>query len=98
MKREWTMGELFEDIAERVATARTRALMGERKEALALLQKAKMDYMRFQEVLRDYPGSLALQRSIETAQTALCEERARERETQPKRTKSKKTNRSSRAA
>ena len=74
------MGDIFEDIAERVATARTRALMGERKEALALLQRARMDYLRFREVLHQYPGSLALAHSIEVAQSALSDERSHERE------------------
>ena len=76
MNKEWTVGELFEEIAERVATARTRALMGERHEALALLQRARMDYLRFREVLHGYPGGLALEQSMEVAQAALCAERA----------------------
>ena len=80
MNEERTVGDIFEDIAERVATARTRALMGERQEALTQLQRARMDYLRFREVLESYPGSLALQRSLEAAQAALCEERAQERE------------------
>ena len=70
------MGELFEEIAEQVANARTRALMGERHEALALLQRARMDYLRFREVLHGYPGSLALEQSMDVAQAALCAERA----------------------
>lgn len=74
------MGEIFEDIAERVATARTRALMGERQEALALLQRARIDYFQFREVLQSYPGSLALEKSMEAAQQSLCGERAGERD------------------
>ena len=74
------MGEIFEELADRVAAARTRALMGERQEALALLQRARIDFLRFREVLRGYPGSLALEYSIDVAQAALCEERARARE------------------
>jgi hypothetical protein len=80
MTKEWTVGDIFEELAERVATARTRALMGERQEALALLQRAQMDYLRFREVLKSYPGNLALQRSLEAAQATLCEERAQDRE------------------
>jgi len=75
---DWTVGDIFEEIAERVATARTRALMGERQEALTLLQCARIDFLRFREVLRAYPGSLALEHSLEAAQAALCEERCRD--------------------
>ena len=78
MKEEISVGDIFEDIAERVAMARTRALMGERKEALAMLQKARMDFHRFREVLHGYPGSLALENSIASAQATLREERAKE--------------------
>lgn len=96
------MGDIFEDIAERVATARTRALMGERREALAILQRARMDYMRFQEVLHDYPGSLALARSLEAARAALDAERSRETAKQHERQKGKRkkpsSKRSKRAA
>jgi hypothetical protein len=80
MSEEWTVGDLFEEIAERVATARTRALMGEREEALALLQRAHMDYLRFGDILKGYPGSLALEHSLEVARAALCAERLRDRE------------------
>jgi hypothetical protein len=79
---DWTVGDIFEEIAERVAAARTRALMGERQEALTLLQCARIDFLRFREVLRAYPGSLALEHSLETAQAALCEERCRDYEPQ----------------
>lgn len=77
------MGDIFEEIAERVALARTRALMGERQEALTLFQCARLDYLRFREVLRGYPGSLALEHAIETTTIALCEERTQEREELP---------------
>ena len=76
MTEEWTVGDIFEDLAERVASARTHALMGERQEALALLQRVCLDFMRFREVLREYPGARSLEQSIETAQHTLCGERA----------------------
>lgn len=79
------MGDIFEDIADRIASARTRALMGERQEALALLQCARIDFLRFREVLRAYPGCLALEHSIESATRTLCEERCREREEEDER-------------
>jgi hypothetical protein len=82
MNGEWTVGDLFEEIAERVASARTRALMGERHEALMLLQRARIDYLRFRDVLRAYPGGLALEQSMQTAQESLCAERESDRERQ----------------
>jgi len=92
------MGDIFEDLAERVATARTRALMGERKEALAILQRAKMDYQRFREVLETYPGGLALHQSLESAQETLRAERVKEKSGADKSAASKATSDSSRAA
>lgn len=72
---EWTVGAVFEDISERIAAGRSRALMGERDEALAILQCARLDYLRFQEALEGFPGSLSLEHSLETALAALCDER-----------------------
>ena len=74
------MGDIFEEIAERIASARTRALMGERQQALTLLQCGRLDYFQFRDVLRGYPGSLALEHALQTTTAALCEERSRDRE------------------
>src|SRR4051794_34654998 len=78
MNSEWTVGAVFEDISDRVALGRSRALMGERDEALAILQCARLDYLRFQEALEGFPGRLSLEHSLESALAALREERSEE--------------------
>src|SRR5260221_11295707 len=72
---EFTLGDLFEDLAERIATARTKALMGERQEALGLFQGAFLEYTRYREVLTSYPGHLSLEHDFEETRCALCQEK-----------------------
>ncbi|HLK59882.1 MAG TPA: hypothetical protein VKU00_25190 [Chthonomonadaceae bacterium] len=64
METELTLGDIYEEISERMAQARTKALMGEREEALGLFHGASLDYMRFREVLKDYPGYHALEHAF----------------------------------
>lgn len=71
---EQTLDDVFEEIAEGLAQARTRSLMGEREEALGLLQRASLEFTRFREVLKDYPGFLALEHDLMLSRTGLCTE------------------------
>src|SRR5437868_14824408 len=64
MEGEPTLGDIYEEIAERMAQARTKALMGEREEALGLFHGASLDFTRFREVLKDYPGYHALEHAF----------------------------------
>jgi hypothetical protein len=64
MESEPTLGDIYEEIAERMALARTKALMGEREEALGLFHGASLEYTRFREVLKDYPGYHALEHAF----------------------------------
>lgn len=79
-EKEMTLGDIFEQIAERLAEARTRALMGERQVALGLLHAAALEYQRFREVLTDYPGYHALEYSFDVTMRQLCAEQARSEE------------------
>jgi hypothetical protein len=76
MEEEPMVGDVFEEIAEHLALARTKALMGEREEALGLLQGACLEMTRFREQLTGYPGFLALDHSLHTTLDALCAERS----------------------
>ena len=77
MQTEPTLEDVFEDIADRLALARSRALMGERANALVILQKAWLDYLNHQEVLAFHPCAHSLKHSFEVTKEALGEERAR---------------------
>ena len=70
MEGEFTLGDIYEEIAERLALARTKALMGERQEALGLFQGASLDYTRFREVLAGYPGARALEHAFDVTMAA----------------------------
>ena len=74
MEGEQTLGEIYDGIANRLAEARTRALMGERQQALGILQGAALEMTRFREVLRSVPGYLALDHAFEVTRQALCVE------------------------
>jgi hypothetical protein len=74
MENEFTLGDIYEDIAERLAIARTKALMGERQEALNAFQQVSLDYHRFRDVLEGYPGFRALEHAFQATMTALCAE------------------------
>lgn len=69
-----TIGSVFEEIAELVAQSRTRALMGERVEALRLLLAADEEYRSMKDLLDEFPGSLALVHSMDTAWHELQDE------------------------
>ncbi len=71
---ETTLGDVYEEIANRLAQARTKALMGERQEALGLMQAASLEYTRFREVLKNYPGHHALEYAFNVTMTELCHE------------------------
>lgn len=66
-----TPGAIFEDLADRLATARTRFLLGEHAEARALLESVWIDYLRHRDALRGMAGHAALVHSFETAQRAM---------------------------
>lgn len=74
MEGEFTLGDIYEEIAERLAEARTRALMGERQNALSLFRGAKLEYQRFRDVLAEYPGFHALEHAFDVTMTALQDE------------------------
>lgn len=74
MENECTIGDIYETIAERLATARTKALMGERQEALGIFQGAALDWTRFRDVLTGYPGYHALEHAFNVTMTALSAE------------------------
>ena len=74
MEGEQTLGEIYDGIADKLAEARTRALMGERQQALGILQGAALEMTRFRDVLRDIPGCLALEHAFEVTRQALCAE------------------------
>ncbi|HLK57316.1 MAG TPA: hypothetical protein VKU00_12160 [Chthonomonadaceae bacterium] len=76
MEAELTLGDIYEEISERLALARTKALMGERQEALGLFQGASLDYTRFRDVLAGYPGAHALEHAFDVTMAALDAERA----------------------
>ena len=44
MGTELTLGDVYDDLSERIALARTKALMGERVDALGILQGANLEY------------------------------------------------------
>ena len=77
MEGEWTLGDIYEEIAEKLASARTKALMGEREEALGLLHGASLEFTRFHEVLRSYPGFYALEHALTVTKETLCRELTR---------------------
>lgn len=76
MEEEFTLGDIYEDIAERLAAARTKALLGEREEALGVFRGAALDYRRFREVLAGYPGCHALEHAFNATLTSLEDEHA----------------------
>lgn len=77
MNSEPTLSDIYDSIAEQIASAQTRALMGEREEALGLMHGAHLDYMRFETVLADLSDRPALPNSYRTAIAALHDQRDR---------------------
>ena len=78
MEGEQTLGEIYDGIADKLAEARTRALMGERQQALGALQGAALEMLRFRDALRGVPGYLALDYAFEVTRQALCAEQEAE--------------------
>lgn len=77
MSSDQSVGDVFDDIAEGLAGARTSALMGERETALGLLQRTVLKYARFRDILKSYPGFMALERDLEMSKAALCQDQSR---------------------
>ncbi len=71
MQTESTLSDIYEEIADKLALARTKALMGEPCEALGIFQAASLEYTRFREVLSAYPGFYALEHAFTVTMTAL---------------------------
>ncbi len=68
------MGELIEDLQEKLAEARTRALMGEREVALGVLRGATLEFVRFREVLKSETGYHALEHALDVTLEAMNHE------------------------
>jgi hypothetical protein len=77
MHTESTLDDIYEEIADKLALARTKALMGERCEALGILQAASLEYTRFRDVLSAFPGFHALEHAYTVTMTALRAEQER---------------------
>lgn len=71
MHTDPTLTDIYDEIADKLALARTKALMGERCEALGILQAAHLEYTRFRDVLQDFPGFRALEHAYHITTTAL---------------------------
>ena len=98
MQTESTLSDIYEAIADQLALARTKALMGEPCEALGIFQAASLEYTRFRDVLSAYPGYHALEHAFTVTMTALREEQQlsisrREPETAQKTTHRKRSRR-----
>ncbi len=100
MQTETTLSDIYEEIADQLALARTKALMGESCEALGIFQAASLEYTRFRDVLSAYPGFYALEHAFRVTMTALQaeEQRAFDREKPAEETKTAPRKRSRRAA
>ena len=71
MHTETTLSDIYEEIADKLALARTKALMGEPCEALGIFQAASLEYTRFRDVLSAFPGFYALEHAFGITMTAL---------------------------
>jgi hypothetical protein len=76
MEGETTVGEIYDEVQDRLALARTRALMGEREEALGLLRRATLEFTRFRDILAAFPGFHALEHALTTTRRSLEQEAA----------------------
>jgi hypothetical protein len=72
MEEELTVGGFYDDIADRLALARTRALMGEFEAAQQIFQPAAQDFDRYREVLQTMPGFYALEYALQHTHATLC--------------------------
>ena len=77
MQTESTSSDIYEEIADQLALARTKALMGQPCEALGIFQAASLEYTRFRDVLSAYPGYCALEHAFTVTLTALRDEQHR---------------------
>jgi hypothetical protein len=77
MQNESTLSDIYEEIADQLALARTKALMGEPCEALGIFQATSLEYTRFREVLSAYPGFHALEHAFGVTMAALRDEHQR---------------------
>lgn len=71
MEGETTVGEIYDEVQDRLALARTRALMGEREEALGLLRGATLEFTRFRDILTAFPGFHALEHALSATRRSL---------------------------
>lgn len=71
MEGEQTMGEIYDELQDRLSLARTHALMGERETALGLLRGASLEFTRFRDVLKAFPGFYALEHAFTTTRCSL---------------------------
>ncbi len=81
MQTEPTLSDIYEELADQLALARTKALMGEPCEALGIFQAASLEYTRFRDVLSVYPGFYALKHAFTVTMTALQGEQQKAQET-----------------
>lgn len=71
MEGEQTMGEIYDELQDRLSLARTHALMGERETALGLLRGALLEFTRFRDILKAFPGFYALEHAFTTTRCSL---------------------------
>jgi len=62
---------LFDSLTDRLATARTLALMGDHDEARSLLASARADFEEWREVLAGYAGVEAMEHSLRVTEEAM---------------------------
>ncbi len=71
MEGEQTLGEIYDELQDKLSLARTHALMGERETALGLLRGASLEFARFRNVLTAFPGYYALEHAFTTTRCSL---------------------------
>ncbi len=71
MEGEQTLGEIYDELQDKLSLARTHALMGERETALGLLRGASLEFTRFRDVLTAFPGFYALEHAFSTTRCSL---------------------------
>ena len=71
MNTEFTLGEVYERIADQLALARAKDMMGQHEEALHLMQSATLDYKKYEAVLAGYCGINALLHAFTLTLTAI---------------------------
>lgn len=61
MEHEITLSDIYEQNADLLALCRTKWAMGETQESMHLYEEAALQYDKFKDILKDYPGFHALQ-------------------------------------